>query len=95
MAEEKQNESLYSKLLKKGKEAVEAMQIPFKVRKAQKDLEMKIIEIEQEIATAELTIEEQQSQHPIDWTKLIDAIDSKELKGRKLKQLKELEGKLF
>lgn len=87
--------SLYSELLKKTKEAVELLQIPFKVRKTEKELEMKIIEVEQSIANHDLTIEEQKSKHPIDWEALIDAIDDKEIKERKLNQLKELQNELF
>jgi len=87
--------NLYQELLSKGKEAIAALELPFKVKKEKKNLEMKILELEQQIAKDELTIQEQKSSCPINWDKLIDAIDSKSLNDRKLKQLKELETELF
>lgn len=87
--------SLYKELLSKGKEAIAALELPFKVKKEKKNLEMKILELEQEIAKDELTIQEQKSACPIDWNKLIDAIDKEALNNRKLKQLQELEQEMF
>jgi hypothetical protein len=87
--------SLYKDLLSKGKEAVAALELPFKVKKEHKNLEMKILELEQQIAKDELTIQEQKSASPIDWNKLIDAIDNKALNDRKLAQLQQLEQELF
>lgn len=87
--------SLYKDLLKMGKDAVEDLERPFKVRKEKKNLEMKILELEQQIAKDELTIQEQKSKSPIDWDKLIDAIDALGLSQRKLEQLSALEKELF
>lgn len=87
--------SLYSQLLSKGKEAIAALELPFKVKKEKKNLEMKILELEQEIAKDDLTIQEQKSASPINWEKLIDALDKKALNSRKLKQLQDLETELF
>ena len=87
--------SLYKNLLSKGKEAIAAMELPFKVKKEEKNLELKILELEQTIAKDELTIQEQKSAHPIDWDKLISAIDRKSLNDRKLMQLQTLKKELF
>lgn len=87
--------SLYRELLAKTKEAIADIERPFKVRKEQKNLEMEIIKLEQQLAKDDLTLTEQKSANPIEWNKLIDAIDSKELNERKLKQLKDLEQELF
>ena len=87
--------SLYSKLLEKGKDAIAALERPFKVEKEKKNLEMKILDLKQTLATDELTIQEQMSSHPVDWDKLIEAIDRKEVNQRKLKQLETLEMKMF
>lgn len=87
--------NLYQDLLSKGKEAIAALELPFKVKKEQKNLEMKILELEQQLAKDELTIQEQKSSCPIHWDKLIEAIDSKALNDRKLEQLKKLEVELF
>lgn len=87
--------SLYANLLAKTKEAIADIERPFKVRKEQKNLEMEIIKLEQQLAKDELTLTEQKSANPIEWSTLIDAIDSKELNERKLKQLQNLEQELF
>ncbi len=87
--------SLYKDLLSKGKEVIEALELPFKVKKEQKNLEMKILELEQEIAKDQLTIQQQKSACPVEWNKLIEAIDKEALNSRKLKQLQELEKEMF
>ena len=56
---------------------------------------MKILELEQQIAKDELIIQEQKSASPINWEKLIEALDNKALNDRKLEQLKKLETELF
>ena len=87
--------SLYKTLLGKGKEAIAAMELPFKVKKEQKQLEMKILELENEISKDELTIQENKSASPVDWNELIKCIDNKALNDRKLAQLKALEKEMF
>ncbi len=87
--------ALYEKLLKAGKEALDAAKVPFKVRKAEKDLESKIIDVEQEIADAELAVEEAKGSDPIKWDTLIDKTDELELKKRKLAQLNQIQKELF
>lgn len=87
--------SLYKDLISKGKEAIAALELPFKVRKEKKNLEMKILELEQQIAKDDLTIQEQKSAHPINWDALLKAIDNKALNDRKLLQLQALETELF
>ena len=87
--------SLYKQLLSKGKEAIEAIQLPFKVEKEHKQLEMKILELKQVMASDALTVQEQKSACPVNWDKLIDAIDHQAINERKLKQLQELEKELF
>lgn len=89
------NTSLYAKLLSKGKEAIQALELPFKVKKEHKNLEMKILELEQQIAKDELTIQEQKSSSPVNWDTLISAIDNRALNQRKLNQLQKLEEELF
>ena len=85
----------YSDLLKLGKDAVDALRIPFEVRKSEKDLEKEIINIEQSIAEQELKIQEAKGSRPLDLAKILDAIDKKDLKERELKQAKELQQELF
>ncbi len=85
----------YKELLLKGKEALDTLKAPFVAKKAHKDLEVKMLDIEQEIAQADLTIQEQKSANPADWKKIGDAIDNKELLERRLKQFQALEQELF
>ena len=87
--------SLYKDLLKLGKDAKADIERPFKVKKEQKKLEMKILELEQQLAKDELTIQEQKSNYPVNWDELLDAIDSKTLTERQLGQLQELETEMF
>lgn len=87
--------SLYKDLLSKGKEAIAALELPFKVKKEKKNLEMKILELEQQIAKDELTIQEQKSACPVNWDKLTEAIDDLQVNNHKLKQLQDLEKEMF
>ena len=87
--------NLYDQLLQKGKDAIAALERPFKVKKERKVLEMKILEIESEIAKDELTVQVQKSANPINWDSLTKAINNKELNERKLKQYQALEVELF
>lgn len=85
----------YQESILKGKEALDALKAPFVAKKAHKDLEVKISNIEQEIAQSDLTIQEQKSANPANWDKIIAAIDKKELLERQLKQCQALETELF
>lgn len=87
--------SLYKNLLKLSKDAIAEIELPFKVKKEEKNLEMKILELEQQIAKDELTITEQKSKSPINWDFLIRAIDDKAINERRLTQLTALQKELF
>lgn len=87
--------NLYKNLIGLAKEAKEKLQIPFKVAKSEKDLEMKILEIQQSIAEADVTIEESKMEYPAKWDVIIDRIDKKALLERKLSQLQDLKVELF
>lgn len=85
----------YEQLLKLGKDALDSLKIPFEVRKAEKDLEKEIINIEQEVAELELKIQEAKSTRPLKLEAILDAIDKKELKQRELKLALDLQKELF
>lgn len=87
--------NLYEQLLAKGKEAIADIERPFKVKKEKKNLEMVILDLEAKIANHDLTIQEQKAACPINWVKLREAIDTKEIDERKLKQYQALEAELF
>jgi hypothetical protein len=86
---------LYKYLIGITKELKEKAQIPFKVKKAEKDLEMKVLEVEQAIAEEDVAIEEAKYEYPAKWDTIIDKIDKKELLARKLNQLNTLKAELF
>ena len=87
--------NLYKDLLKLGKDAIAEIELPFKVKKEQKNLEMQILELEQQITKDELTIQEQKTKSPINWDSLVSALDNKAINERKIGQLLELEKELF
>jgi hypothetical protein len=87
--------SKYSELLKLGKEALDTIKIPFEVRKAEKDLEREIIEIEQKIAEQELEIQKAKSSKPLALKTILNAIDKKDLLERELSQARQLQKELF
>ena len=85
----------YEALLKLGKDAIEAIKIPFEVRKAEKDLEKEIINLEQAIAEQDLKIQEAKGTKPLNLRAILDSIDEKDLKERDLKLAQELQKELF
>ena len=85
----------YEEILKMGKEAVEAVKLPFKVREAKNKLAGEIIRIEGEIATGDLAIADAKAKHPLDLTTILNKIDDKALKQRQLEQANELMEELF
>lgn len=86
---------LYKKLLASGKAAIEVIELPFKVKAEQKGLEMKILKLEEQIAKDELAIQQHKSTNPINWDALGQAIDTKVLNQRRLKQFQDLNEELF
>ena len=85
----------YKDFLKAGKDVVEAVKLPFKVKTAKNDLAGEIIKLEGEIAECELAIIKAKGNHPFAMSKILNEIDSKELKERQLKQANELMEELF
>ena len=74
-------------LIKMGKEALDNLQAPFKVRKDRKELESWIIDREQKIAELENKIQELKgSKDNFDVEKILNAIDDLALEQRRLQQ---------
>ena len=71
------------------------VKIPFEVKRAEKDLEKEIINLEQAIAEQEFKIQEAKGTRPINLKSILNAIDEKDLKERDLKLAKELQKELF
>lgn len=86
---------LYKKLLASGKAAIEAIELPFKVKAEQKGLEMKILKLEEQVAKDALAIQQLKSTNPVDWDALGKAIDNKILNERRLKQFQDLNEEMF
>ncbi len=85
----------YAQLLKLGKDALDLIKIPYEVKRAEKDLEKAIIDIEQEIAEQDLKIQESKGSRPINLKLILEAIDEKDIKERELKLAIELQKELF
>lgn len=85
----------YADLIKMGKEAIDAVKIPFEVRKAEKDLEKEIIVLEQKIAEQELKIQDAKGTRPLNLQVILDGVDQRDLLERSLKLAQELKTELF
>lgn len=81
--------------IKLGKEAKEALQAPFKVRKDQKNLEAWIIDKEQKISELNDSIQELKGAAEFKVDMILKAIDDLALEERKLKQGQALLKELF
>jgi hypothetical protein len=89
-------EKKYKELLKLAKDKVDEIKIPFKEKKAQKNLELRIIEVESEIADHESLIQKTITDYDeINWDNVLNAVNNKDLAERKLKQLNSLKDELF
>ena len=87
--------TLRERLLKATDDVKEAIKVPFQVRKDKKSLEAWIIDLEEEIATLELKIEEKKAESRFDPDAILDAEDSLEWKKRRLKQGEALMKEMF
>ena len=85
----------YSDFLEAGKDVIEKVKLPFKVKAAKNDLAGEIINLEQEIAEGDLAIVEAKSNHPFKLQNILDSINKKELSERRLEQANELMEELF
>lgn len=95
MSEETLKSTKYVDLLALGKEAIDAIKRPFHARKARKQLESEIIDLEQKIAEYDIKIMDAKTAFPFKLDSILDAIDEKELTERKLGQAEELLSELF
>lgn len=81
--------------IKMGKEALDALQAPFKERKDEKNLEAWIIDREQKIAELDNKIQELKGASEFSVEKILEAIDDLALEQRRLKQGEDLLKELF
>lgn len=85
----------YSKILKMGKEAVQASMAPIRSREMRKKAELEQCQIESKIVEAEQKIQDICSGYPIDFDGLILQVDKKALLERRLKQYGEIIDQMF
>lgn len=87
--------NLREKLLKSSQDALDAIKVPFQVRKDKKSLESWIITKEEEIATLELKLQEKKSSKSFDADGILDMQDDLALVKRRLKQGQQLLKEMF
>jgi hypothetical protein len=87
--------NLYEKLLASSKEIIADLERPFKVREEKSKLNLRIVQLESEIATNQRNLQELKGKHPLDFDKVLAATDTLELSERKMVKLKALEEELF
>jgi len=85
----------YKELLEESKEVKEANQVPFKVEKSQKELEIEILDIKGSLIGLELAIVKAKGEYPLNLDGILEAIDNKLLEERRLEQAELLLKELF
>lgn len=87
--------SLRKELLSIGKEALEAIKLPFKIKSEKKNLEQWILDKESAIAEMEYEIQTAKGEKELNTDKILDKMDDLELLKRRLKQGEDLMVELF
>lgn len=85
----------YRDVLTLCKEKVKEAMAPLRAREMRKKAELEICKLESTIAEKEQKIQEHASQYPIDFDKLIDAIDELELTKRRKEQFEKIIEEMF
>jgi hypothetical protein len=85
----------YAEFMKMGKEAVELAKAPLRIRQVKKQAELELLKLEEQLVSAEEKINSEAMKHPVAFSKLIDAIDEKELLERRISQFHELISQMF
>ena len=85
----------YKEILTFAKEKIAESMAPLRAREMRKKAELEACKLESTIATHEQKIQEHASQYPIDFDKLIDAIDELELVKRRKEQFEKIINEMF
>lgn len=85
----------YKQILKLGKEKVAELLAPVRANEMRKKAELEIAQIEGKLLEKEQAVHELCSAYPIDFSKLIDAMDEVALLERRKKQLAGIAAELF
>jgi hypothetical protein len=85
----------YKEVLTMAKEKITEAMAPLRAREMRKKGELEMCKLDSTIAEKEQKIQEYASQYPIDFDRLIDALDDLELIKRKKKQFEEIINEMF
>jgi L-asparaginase/Glu-tRNA(Gln) amidotransferase subunit D len=85
----------YEKILTMAKDAVKEMMAPIRAHEMKKKAELEIAKLDGTIAEKEQKIAELASEYPIDYDKLINALDDLELTKRRSTQFSKIIEEMF
>lgn len=85
----------YKDILAMAKEKVNEAKAPYRAREMSKKAELEVCKLESRIADREQKIHELSSKYPIDFDKLIDALDELDLTKRRKEQFDIIINEMF
>lgn len=85
----------YNEVLKLAKDKINEVMAPLRAKEMKKKAELKIAELESKLAEEDQKVQEIASQYPIDFDKLLKALDERDWVQRRTEQLLEIIEKLF
>jgi hypothetical protein len=85
----------YKDILALAKEKIAEAKAPLRAREMRKKAELEVCKLESILADREQKIQELSSQYPIDFDRLLDAIDDLELTQRRKEQFEKVINDLF
>lgn len=85
----------YKDVLALAKEKINEAKAPFRAREMSKKAELEVCKLESTIADREQKIHELSSEYPIDFDKLIGALDDLELTKRRKEQFEQIITEMF
>jgi hypothetical protein len=85
----------YSEVIKLAKEKINEAMAPLREREMKKKAELEIAKIEGFLAEKEQAIQELAAKYPIDYDKLIEALDDLDLTNRRKEQFTKIIAEMF
>jgi len=85
----------YTEALKSSSDCIKKLNAPLRANKAKKRAELKLAEIEEEIASIESELTELAAKDDLEFNKIIDGMNSRDLLARKKDQVAGLIEQLF
>ncbi len=87
--------TVYEKVLCLAKEKIQEAMAPVRAREMRKKAELEMAKLEGKMIEGEAKIQEYASAYPIDFDKMIEAIDNLGLLERRKKQFEKIIGEMF